>query len=166
MLDETSIARSWRATKTRSSPAWTCVSLGGEMVTLPLSLRYNGHPSGPFNQDVSNSRSTCGAPTFSVATSEPCGACRCVLKYYTDSAGVLAKFRWPRAAPIAYFLPSQTRWGPESSRTSTVLKVDSSKAASGRRRCVTSASDPPGSRWSGAPRTRRSSTPPVCLFPS
>ena len=42
-----------------------------------------------------------------------------------------------------YFLPDQTRWGPESSTTSTVRKVDFIKAGKGKRRCVTSTSDPP-----------------------
>jgi hypothetical protein len=41
------------------------------MVTLPFSLRLNGHPSGPFNQDVSDSCSICIIPTYSVARSEP-----------------------------------------------------------------------------------------------
>ena len=63
-------------------------------------------------------------------------------------------------AALGYFLPNQTRWGPASSRTSTVLKVDAIKAARGRRRCVTSTSDPSVSRWSGAPRTRFATTLP------
>lgn len=59
---------------------------------------------------------------------------------------------------LGYFPPNQTRWGPASSRTSTVPKVDSIRVAKRKRRCVTSTSDPSLSRWSGAPRTRRSIT--------
>ena len=73
--------------------------------------------------------------------------CGPMVKYCTLSSGSVSIISTPRArAAFGYFLPNQTRWGPASSDTSTVLKVDFIKAASGNRRCVTSISDPPVSR--------------------
>ena len=140
-------------------------SLDGEMVPLPILLRLNGHPSGPFNQDVSNSHSDCGARAFSPARNEPCSTRPRTLKYCTDSVSTVGKISMLRAGLIGYVLPSHTLWRPASSKTSTVLKVESSEADSGKCRCVTNASDPPASRWSGTPRTRCSTTLPVCLPP-
>lgn len=55
------------------------------MGTVPVSLRLNGHPSDPFDQDVSSTCWVFRTPTYSVARNEPPATRIHMVKYYTLS---------------------------------------------------------------------------------
>ncbi len=68
------------------------------MGTISVSPRLNGHPSGPFDQDVSNSGSVCKTPAYSAARNEPPATRIPMVKYYTLSVASVCKISRPRAA--------------------------------------------------------------------
>ena len=73
-----------------------------------VSLRLNGHLSGPFEQDVSNSCSAGKTPTLATARNKPSATRMHVVKYYTLSIASVCKISRPRAASRA------TRRGPRA----------------------------------------------------
>jgi hypothetical protein len=97
LLDKTSLTRPWRSNKTNvvcgMDLRFSRLLNGHDSV----SSRLNGHPSGPFDQDVSNSCSICKTPTYSVARNEPSVTYIRMVKYYTLSVGSVCEISRPRA---------------------------------------------------------------------
>ncbi len=78
---------------------------------LRFSRRLNGHPSGPFDQDVSNTCSVSKTPTYSSARNEPPATRIHLVKYYTLSVASVCKISRPRAASAA---PSRLLCSPRT----------------------------------------------------
>jgi len=81
------------------------------MGTISVSPRLNGHPSGRFDQDVSNSGSACKTQAYSGARHEPPATRIPVVKYYTLSVASVCKISRPRAASSA---PSRLLCSPRT----------------------------------------------------
>ena len=81
------------------------------MGTISVSPRLNGHPSGRFDQDASNSGSACKTQAYSGARHEPPATRIPVVKYYTLSVASVCKISRPRAASSA---PSRLLCSPRT----------------------------------------------------